>query len=80
MKKTKKLLLLLTVFSILVVSLTACNRSPLDPDEPVTLTMWHNYGGDMQQAMDLLIDEFNSTVGRSRASLLMLPPSPPAPN
>jgi len=70
MKKTKKLLLLLTVFSILVVSLTACNRSPLDPDEPVTLTMWHNYGGDMQQAMDLLIDEFNSTVGKEQGIII----------
>jgi len=70
MKKTKKILLLLTVFSILVVSLTACNRSPLDPDEPVTLTMWHNYGGDMQQAMDLLIDEFNSTVGKEQGIII----------
>ncbi len=70
MKKTKKLLLLLTVFSMLVVSLTACNRSPLDPDEPVTLTMWHNYGGDMQQAMDLLIDEFNSTVGKEQGIII----------
>lgn len=70
MKKTKKLLLLLTVFSLLVAFLPACNRSPLDPDEPVTLTMWHNYGGDMQQAMDLLIDEFNSTVGKEQGIII----------
>ena len=70
MKRTKKILLLLTVFALSVASLTACNRSPLDPDEPVTLTMWHNYGGDMQQAMDLLIDEFNSTVGKEQGIII----------
>ncbi len=70
MKKTKKMFLLLTVLSFLLTSLTACNRSPLDPDEPVTLTMWHNYGGDMQQAMDLLIDEFNSTVGKEQGIII----------
>ena len=38
------------------------------PKDPVTLTMWHNYGGDMQKTMDALIDEFNSTLGRGRGS------------
>ena len=42
----------------------------LDPGEPVVLTMWHNYGGDMQQSMDYLIDQFNSTVGRERGIVI----------
>ena len=37
---------------------------------PVTLNMWHNYGGDMQQTMDLLIDEFNSTYGKEQGIII----------
>ncbi len=37
---------------------------------PVTLSMWHNYGGEMQQSMDMLIDEFNSTVGKEKGILI----------
>jgi len=32
--------------------------------------MWHNYGGDMQQAMDYLIDQFNSTVGKEQGIVI----------
>ena len=40
------------------------------PKDPVTLTMWHNYGGDMQKTMDALIDEFNSTLGREQGIVI----------
>lgn len=58
-------LALILLFSL---CLTGCssNKSPLDPKNPVTVTMWHNYGGDMQDSMDYLIDEFNSTVGKKQ--------------
>ncbi|MDR2974720.1 MAG: extracellular solute-binding protein [Propionibacteriaceae bacterium] len=42
----------------------------LDPDAPVTLTMWHNFGGDLQRTMDELIDEFNGTVGAERGIIV----------
>jgi multiple sugar transport system substrate-binding protein len=42
----------------------------LDPRNPVTLTMWHNFGGGMQQTMDFLIDEFNATLGRERGIIV----------
>ncbi|MFY9425360.1 MAG: extracellular solute-binding protein, partial [Caldicoprobacterales bacterium] len=35
----------------------------LDPKQPVTLTLWHNYGGQMKDTMDQMIDEFNETLG-----------------
>ena len=44
----------------------ASSSMKLDPKNPVTVTMWHNYGGDMQQTMDTLIDEFNSTAGKEQ--------------
>ncbi|MFY9593713.1 MAG: hypothetical protein WAQ88_05275 [Caldicoprobacterales bacterium] len=35
----------------------------MDPKQPVTLTLWHNYGGQMKDTMDQMIDEFNETLG-----------------
>jgi multiple sugar transport system substrate-binding protein len=60
------------LFSVLIIVLfSACNaKSPLDPKHPVTISMWHNFGGDMQQTMDFLIDEFNATVGREEGIIV----------
>ena len=56
---------------LLSAVLTGCSdSSPLDPKNPVTLTMWHNYGGDMQATMDYLIDQFNSTVGKEKGIII----------
>ena len=54
-----------------VLCLTGCgSTTKLDPKNPVTLTMWHNYGGDMQEAMDYLIDQFNATVGKDKGIVI----------
>ncbi len=44
--------------------------SALDPRNPVILTIWHNYGGQMKNAMDEMIDEFNETVGAEKGIIL----------
>lgn len=36
----------------------------LNPDNPVTLTVWHYYNGAQQAAFDELVSEFNATTGR----------------
>ena len=36
----------------------------LDPDNPVSLTVWHYYNGTQQATFDELIEEFNATVGK----------------
>jgi multiple sugar transport system substrate-binding protein len=54
-----------------VLMISGCGKQePLDPKTPVTLTMWHNFGGDMQQSMDALIDEFNATVGKEEGVII----------
>ncbi len=58
--------LILMVLALLLI-LSGCAKAP---KEPVTLTMWHNYGGDMQQTMDLLIDQFNATVGKEQGIVI----------
>lgn len=47
-----------------------CGGMKLDPKNPVTITMWHNYGGQMQSVMDELIDEFNSSIGRKKGVII----------
>lgn len=69
MKRWTSLLLTLALCASLFVGCGA-NTHGLDPKHPLTLTMWHNFGGDMQQTMDELIDEFNSTVGRDRGIII----------
>ncbi len=71
MKKLLTLVLALTLALGCLTALWGCQkRSPLDPKNPVTLTMWHNYGGDMQDTMDYLIDQFNSTVGKEQGIVI----------
>ena len=44
---------------------TGCGKkSPLDPKNPVSLTVWHYYNGSQQAAFDALVEEFNEGAGR----------------
>lgn len=65
-----KLLLLGVLISLFVLG---CARDVgLSPNNPVTLTMWHNFGGQMQTTMDQLVDEFNQTVGKEQGIFLSI--------
>ncbi len=49
------------------VLLTGCGKkNPLDPDDPVSLTVWHYYNGSQQAAFDTLVESFNETVGQEK--------------
>ena len=38
--------------------LTGCqHNNRLNPKRPVTLTFWHNYGGQMKNTMDEMVDD-----------------------
>ena len=58
----------LPVFFVLICGCQAGNV--LDPRDPVILTIWHNYGGQMKNTMDEMIDEFNETVGAEKGIIL----------
>lgn len=67
MRVLKPLFLCLLLFSSSLVS--GCRPSP---GNPVTLTMWHNFGGQMQTTMNGLVDEFNQTVGQENGIFLSI--------
>jgi len=63
----KKAAKYLCLSAALAVILTGCGKKdPLDPADPVSLTVWHYYNGSQQVAFDTLVEEFNSTVGREK--------------
>ena len=65
-KWIRRIALLMCLLFAAVMFAGCGSADKLSPRDPVTLTMWHNYGGDMQQTMDLLIDEFNASVGKEK--------------
>lgn len=38
-------------------------QAGLDPDDPITLEIWHYYNGPQKSAFDNMVSEFNETVG-----------------
>lgn len=67
MKNKKGFIKKLCLAAAVAFTLTGCgNKSPLDPANPVSLTVWHYYNGSQQAAFDILVEEFNDTVGREK--------------
>lgn len=58
---------LISWFCVLVLLFaSACAPQPdpvLDPKNPVTVTLWHYYVGENQQALEAKVQEFNQTLG-----------------
>lgn len=62
-----KRILGITLLSALVLG--ACGREEAqltDPENPVTLSVWHYYNGSQQEIFDSLVNEFNATVGKEK--------------
>lgn len=45
---------------------TSTEKVKLDPDNPVSLKIWHYYNGTQQATFDNLLEEFNSSVGKEK--------------
>ena len=57
----KRIFMLAALAAGLVLCLTACGETNGDP---VTVTLWHVYGGEVNSPMNALVEEFNRTVGQ----------------
>ncbi|WNF38282.1 extracellular solute-binding protein [Bacillaceae bacterium IKA-2] len=45
-------------------------KSPLDPDSPVSVTLWHYYSGQTKEKFDELVSEFNDTTGMEKGIVI----------
>lgn len=69
--RKKWLAVCLILLLMVAMAASGCTGSGgLDPNKPVTLTLWHNFGGQMQTTMDELIEEFNRNVGKEKGIIL----------
>lgn len=51
--------------------LAGCGGTPkVNPSHPVTLSLWHNYGGQLKSTMDDMVDEFNETAGAEQGIII----------
>ncbi len=55
--------MVLALFLILALGLTACGEKKSDP---TTVTIWHVYGGEVTSPLNVLVEEFNRTVGQKQ--------------
>ena len=60
MNKLKTRLAALAAGLLLVVCLAGCGNKT---GEPVTVSLWHVYGGEGDSPLNALVEQFNSTVG-----------------
>lgn len=58
-------LLTLVLMTLLLSTSCATNKEAelLNPNKPITVTLWHYYNGNTKEAFDRLVTEFNETVG-----------------
>ena len=71
MKISRRTLLVFCLFFAMLIftactSLGAKNRSPLNPDKPVTVTLWHYYSGHNKDNFDTIVQKFNETIGMEK--------------
>ncbi|MBQ8527500.1 MAG: carbohydrate ABC transporter substrate-binding protein [Lachnospiraceae bacterium] len=61
----KKISAILICLVIIMPYLFGCSQQKKpNPENPVTLTMWHVYGSQTTSPLNTVIDEFNRTVGK----------------
>lgn len=66
MRKFYWICILLVIMTLL--TLTGCqgsnrNAGPLNPEKPITVTVWHYYNGNIKEKFDAIVSEFNETIG-----------------
>jgi multiple sugar transport system substrate-binding protein len=66
----KNISLFVILFLVFIPILAGCDNSTKVSKNPITLTLWHNYGGQLKDTMDNMIDEFNDTVGAEKGIII----------
>jgi multiple sugar transport system substrate-binding protein len=67
----KKKILFVILGLMLITILAGCsNAKNVNTNQPVTLTLWHNYGGQLKDTMDEMVDQFNETTGAEQGIII----------
>lgn len=63
---TMKKFAILLCISIFLTFFYGCGQTQpaLGPENPITLTMWHVYGSQTESPLNVVINEFNQTIGK----------------
>ena len=72
MKHLKRISCILLITVILTAIPAGCSDGMprLDPQRPVTITVWHAYGGAIMNAFEAAVTEFNETEGARRGVIV----------
>ena len=61
-------------FFIILFVLIGCSKSdkkvPLNPENPISIEIWHYYNGPLKMVFDHMIAEFNETVGAEKGIIV----------
>jgi hypothetical protein len=60
------------ILVILFVIFNSCShkKGPLDPNKPITISVWHYYNGAVKSRFDALVAKFNDTVGAEQGVVM----------
>ena len=64
-EKIKRKVISVVIIVAILSMMAGCGKSQ-SRKEPITLTIWHVYGGQTDSPLNDLIDEFNETVGKDK--------------
>ena len=67
---SKKSLAWAVLLLMFIPIISGCNSIRVKSPNPQTLTLWHNYGGQLKDTMDDMVDEFNETVGAEEGIII----------
>lgn len=59
----RKYIIIVAILLLVPIAIHTVGFLKLRSKKTITLTLWHNYGGQMKSTMDEMIEEFNGTVG-----------------
>lgn len=74
--KIKRILNCALVSALMAAAFSGCDSSEkendhgLNPNVPVTVTVWHYYNGVQQDSFDAMVTEFNDTVGLEKGIIV----------
>lgn len=70
MRRSKVTACIVMLLLVMLLISACAQKSGLNPKSPVILSLWHNFGGQMQTTMDVLVQDFNATAGRDKGIII----------